>query len=99
MTADWKMLEVSKCPFCFPNYLTTLIRINLTTKNALYVVNLFLDPVGKEQAPVTSEGMNKTIERYLAEYARKHLGKPRGDIGNGPPRSPSYFHAKLKPSI
>ena len=54
-------------------------------------MNLFLDPVGKEQAPVTSEGMNKTIERYLAEYARKHLGKPVHRIQI----SPTFFFCAI----
>lgn len=52
-------------------------------------MNLLLDPVGKEQAPVTSEGMNKTIERYLAEYARKHLGKPLTSAPNS--NFPDFF--------
>lgn len=56
-------------------------------------MNLFLDPVGKEQAPVTSEGMNKTIERYLAEYARKHLGKPLTSAPNS--NFPDFFYCAI----
>lgn len=73
--------------------------IHLTNKQCViccaFVSIFFSDPGSKEQAPVTSGEINKTIERYLAEYAREHLGKPLTTAPNSN-CSESFLNGLLK---